>query len=337
MLLKAAILERGGRIREKGKPNTIGFDRCVGIGLSQGDVSFLSEEDAVVLRTVNGLRDAAQHYVVDLAEQTLYIQAQAGVTAFRKLMKEVFDLDLTTQLPDRVLPICTTPPTDLATLFDGEIQHVRKLLEPGRRQRLEAMAKLRGLAIVEGAIRGPTNQPSPADLFRLGRAAMEGKPWNELFPGVATVKLTATGTGPAIELRITKNEGIPVQLVRENLAPGVPVVAIKRVDETGFYKLSRDGLAEKLALSPNLTSAIIWHIDLKEDPLYHKAFVFGKQTHHRYSDKAIERITKLLEAEDKDEIWRRYIERNKRKGRGDAHIVVPAPQQPAHQPHHLPG
>src|ERR1019366_1620146 len=137
MLLKAAILQKGGRIRERGKPNTIGFDRCVGLGQSEGKIRFLEEADTVVLHSVNTLRDAAQHHILDLSEQNLYIQAQAGITLFRRIMK---------------------------SLFDPEVQEVRRLLQPGKRQRLEAMAKLRDLAIVNGAIAGTTALPSPADL-----------------------------------------------------------------------------------------------------------------------------------------------------------------------------
>lgn len=36
MLLKAAIVHRGGRIREKRSRETFGFDRCVRVGLSTG-------------------------------------------------------------------------------------------------------------------------------------------------------------------------------------------------------------------------------------------------------------------------------------------------------------
>ena len=63
MLLKAAILQKGGRIRERGKPNTIGFDRCVGLGQSDGKIRFLEEADTVVLHSVNTLRDAAQQSI----------------------------------------------------------------------------------------------------------------------------------------------------------------------------------------------------------------------------------------------------------------------------------
>jgi hypothetical protein len=54
MLLKAAILHRGGRIREKQAKETIGFDACVRRSLSDGKIKFLKEEQALVLQTSTG-------------------------------------------------------------------------------------------------------------------------------------------------------------------------------------------------------------------------------------------------------------------------------------------
>ncbi len=58
MLLKAAILHRGGRIREPRKRETLGFDMCIRKGLSEGSIKFLTEEQSITLQTINGLRDA---------------------------------------------------------------------------------------------------------------------------------------------------------------------------------------------------------------------------------------------------------------------------------------
>src|ERR1039457_7004843 len=320
LLLKAAILQKGGRIRERGEPMTIGFDRCVRVGLSDAKVQLLAHEDAVILRSINTLRDAAQHHLVDLAEQHLYIHAQAGLTLFRSIMHSVFERDLALELPARVLPISTTPPVDLATLFDTEVQEVRKLLEPGKRQRLEAMAKLRGLAIVNGAIAGTTALPSPADLYGLSKAVAGGKQWNDLFPGVATVSLTVTGgTGPQIGLRITKKDGIPVHIVRDEAASGTPVIAVKRVDELGFYNLGRDDLADKVGLNKMMTTAMIWHLQLQGDADYHKEIQIGSQRFQRYSPKAIIRIQEAAATLDLADVWKKYKGRN---------LPQPIPQPP---------
>lgn len=101
---------------------------------------------------VNSLRDAAQHHFVELSEAHLAIHMMAGMTLFRDIAKDACEQDITDELPTRALAVSTTPPLDLTTLFADEAGEVRKLLQPGTRLKLEARARLRGLAIVEGAV-----------------------------------------------------------------------------------------------------------------------------------------------------------------------------------------
>ncbi|MBI2844018.1 MAG: hypothetical protein HYX78_11520, partial [Armatimonadetes bacterium] len=209
MLLKASILHRGGRIREPKAKQTIGFDACIRQGVSNGDIRFLSDEQALTLQGINSLRDAAQHHLVDVSEQHLYIQIQAGLTLFRDLYRNVYEDDLALELPSRVLPLSTTPPTDLAGLFDSEVAEVARLLRPGSRKRLEATAKLRALAILEGAIQGERVQPSNSDLRKLTKGIREGVAWELLFPGVASIAVTTESDGHIVNMRFTKKEGIP--------------------------------------------------------------------------------------------------------------------------------
>lgn len=180
MLLKAAILNRGGRVREKRAKETIGFDACVRRALSDGRIKFLDEEQALLLQTINGLRDAAQHHLLDVSEGQLYMHAQAGVTLFRDLVRSVFGMDNRDYLPSRVLPVSTSPPTDLSTLFDSEVSEIRKLLSPGRRRRVEAEARLRPLAILDSTIAGEKGQPSTGDLRRVGQQLLAGKKWQDI-------------------------------------------------------------------------------------------------------------------------------------------------------------
>ena len=126
--MKAAILHRGGRIREKRAKETIGFDACVRRSLSDGKFKYLSEEQALVLQTINGLRDAAQHHLLDISEGQLYVHMQSGVTLFRDILRGVFDQELVRHLPTRVLPVSTSPPTELAMLFESEVAEIKKLL-----------------------------------------------------------------------------------------------------------------------------------------------------------------------------------------------------------------
>ena len=85
MLLKASILHKGGKIRKPAKKETIGFNACVRKAFSDENVKFLKEDEVLTLQTINGLRDAAQHYTLDISEEHLYFQAQSGLTLFRDL------------------------------------------------------------------------------------------------------------------------------------------------------------------------------------------------------------------------------------------------------------
>lgn len=306
MLMKAAILHRGGRIREKRAKETIGFDACVRRSLSDGAIKYLTEEQALVLQTINGLRDAAQHHLLDISEGQLYVHVQSGVTLFRDLLKSVFEQNLSSHLPTRVLPVSTSPPTNLATLFESEVSEIKKLLKPGRRRQVEALARLRPLAILDATIQGEKGQPSDADLRRIGKEVSRGSAWPDVFRGAAAVEIAADGTGPSLSLRLSKKEGIPIQLVAEG-TPGASVVAVKRVDELGFYSLGAKQLAEKVGLTMPKVVAVVDYLDLRKDQNCYKEFKIGKTVFKRYSQKAIDSIKEALRKENADEIWRSRI------------------------------
>jgi hypothetical protein len=302
MLLKASILQRGGRIREKRAKETIGFDACVRRCLSDGRLKFLTEEQALVLQTINGLRDAAQHHLLDISEGQLYVHVQSGVTLFRDLLKKVFKQELATHLPTRVLPVSTTPPTTLATLFDAEVAEIKKLLNPGRRRRTEALARLRPLAILDGTIRGEKGQPSDGDLRRVGKELIGGRNWTDVFQGASSVEISPDGAGPALSLRLSKKEGVPIHLVAEG-TPGAAVVAVKRVNELDFYSLGAKQLAAKLGISMPKAVAIVDYLDIRSKNECYKEFKLGSQLHKRYSPKALEQISEAFKKESADDIW----------------------------------
>jgi hypothetical protein len=303
MFMKAAILHRGGTIREKRCKETIGFDACVRRSLSDGGLRYLTAEQALVLQAMNGLRDAAQHHLVDVSEGQLYIHMQSGVTLFRDLLRLVFGQELAAQLPARVLPVSTSPPTDLAILFDSETKEIRKLLRPGKRRQIEALARLRPLAILDATIRGEKVQPSDSELRRLGTSITEGRAWTEIFVGAAAIEMTTAGTGPSISLRIKKQEGNPICLVKEG-TPGAAVVAVKRVDELGFYSLGAKALAEQVGVTTPKLVAIMAHIGLQKDPECYKEVRIGNSTFKRYSHHAVTAVKEALKAQSADEIWR---------------------------------
>jgi hypothetical protein len=303
MLLKACIVSRGGKIKETGIRDTIGFSACIRKGFHDEKIKFLSVTDVLTLQTINGLRDAAQHYTLEMSEQHLYFQAQAGLTLFRDIVKTVFDSDLKIQLPKRVLPLSTLPPLDIHAFFTTEIDQIKILLRPNNRKRIEATEKLRALAIMENAIQGIESQPTERELQILAQRLTVSTSWPQLFPSVSTLSFTQNGFGPSLDLRITKTEGVPVTIVPEG-TPGANVLAIKRVNELDFYNLGRDQLAAILKITGPKTTAAINYFKIKQDSDCFKNLKIGKVSFNRYSQKAIEKLTKGLETITIDEIWR---------------------------------
>lgn len=310
MLLKAAIVEKGGKIKQKNKGETIGLEACLRKALSDNDIKFLSEDEVLTVQSLNGLRDAAQHYLLELSEQHLYFQAQTGLTLFRDISKRVFDIDLKTYLPIRVLPLSTTPPANINSFFIDEIEEIKKLIQPKNRKTIEALEKLRALSIIEKAIQGEDSQPKDSELRKTLNQLKQGGNFKQIFPGVATLNFTSEGYGPSLDLRITRKEGIPIQIVPEG-TDGAAIVAIKRVSELDFYNLGRDQLARKVGLTGPKTTAIIYFLQLKNDPECFKKITIGKTTFDRYSQKAIKVIKDELKRTDINTIWENYKNRDR--------------------------
>lgn len=310
MLLKAALIERGASIREKGAKNTIGFDHCIRKALTEGDVQFLTEDQALSLQIINNYRDAAQHYLLDISEQLLYTTAQTGLTLFRAILRDIFDKELSDYFPERVLPISTIPAVDIAEIFHNEVEAIKQLLQPGKRKRTEALARLRPLAIMEEALQGQNQTPSDEELAKLGKALQQNKEWHEVFPGVASINITTEGYGPSLELRISKKEGIPIQFVPEG-TPHAGVLGFKRVNELDFYNLNLTQLGEKVGLTQPKCLAVIWQLGLQSDTDCFKEIRIGKAVYKRYSQKAIGCIQEALPGLNLDEVWENYKNRNK--------------------------
>ena len=132
-------------------------------GLSDRAIRFLDEEQAIPIGR-STLRDAAQH-LIDMSEQML--PAYAGRVHAAARCCVACSWDIADELPTRVLPVSTTPPQDIMSVFGNEMADLA-LIRPGRRRALAA-ARLRALAVMDGAIRG--EDASDAHLGKLVRAA----------------------------------------------------------------------------------------------------------------------------------------------------------------------
>ncbi len=232
------------------------------------------------------------------------MHAQSGLTLFGDILLAVFNRKLSLELPDRVLPLATQVPSDIQTLFATEVGEIRKVLRPGTRQQTKAIARLRPLAILEFAMHGKKGQPSQSTLSKLKQDVAKGKHWEYIFPGVASIQTTAEGTGPNVEIRLTKKLGLPVHLVPEG-TPGASVIAVKSVDALGFYTMGLKDLAGKLGMTAPKVLAVIKELNIQKDKEYFNAFKIGKASHKRYSVKALKKIKSELPNLDMGEVWRK--------------------------------
>ncbi len=137
---------------------------------------------------------------------------------------------------------------------------------------------------------GDYEQPSDRELEKVCKRLSGGEAWTSVFPGVASINITAEHEGPSLSLRLTKNEGTPVQLLKEGEGTGA-VVAVRRVNELDFYSLGAAPLAKKVGLTIPKSRAVVDHLNLRDDPECFKKIAIGGITHPRYSPKAIKRIT----------------------------------------------
>ena len=242
MLLKAAIVERGGDIDNKDHPGQkIGFDTCVGRGLSDGEIQFLSDDQAKLLRMINGERDAAQHYLNGITEQLLYLQAQSGVSVFREILRKVFKLELSSLLPARALPISTLPPVDLHMIFDREIESIKQMLTPGSRKRVDVEAHLRSLIIIDKALLGGNvQQPNRRETNIRRKGLSGGLDWREVFPNVASLSVEAGEGGHVINLVTRKKgEGLPIKIAEEASSEAQDAaVMLQTINEFDRYSMN---------------------------------------------------------------------------------------------------
>jgi hypothetical protein len=308
MLLKSSILHKGGSIHDPGGRNSISFKTAFGRALSDQKVKFLEEGEAFALQAVNDLRDAAQHYLVDICEEHLFLHVQNGVTVFADIVRRVFAFELALLMPRRVLPVSTVGFNSVDVLFANQVNEVRKLLQPGKRRYQEAIAAIRPIAILESSLTGSEGQPSPRELKRLATGIRQGKTWSDLFPGIASIECVPDASSAGIALRITKKEGIAVHVVPEG-TPGAGALAIRRVNEDGFYNLTTAQMHKKLGITQPRFVALSRHLKLEADSDCFKLATLGKVHQKKYSQSALKKCQECLDtitAEELALIWEKH-------------------------------
>ncbi len=290
-------------IRKPGESRTIGFKDCVQLSRHEPTIRCLSEGQEITLLALNGWRDAAQHYLLKVSEQQLYVALQGAVTLFEDLMASVFDDTLSAHVPSRVLPVSTEPPKDLTLLLDDEFALIRELVRGRSRMSADAKAHLRTIAILDIATTGSDEPPTDEALDQHLAELRAGRDWRDVFPGVARLELSTTGSGLNFSVRISKREGMPVRIVDADSpdGAGAPVI-LKTTDELGWYCFGYKQLVKRHGLGFNKARPILEHLGIMTDPKYTKVFDIAGGV-RRYSQAADQLLGDQLPTLDVDAIW----------------------------------
>ncbi len=272
------------------KKTSIGHEKC--INLANQHVK-LTAAEAGLLRVVDGLRDAEQHWIIVVPEDVLYLHARGLVTVFDDLLKRAFGDTLADHLPARVLPISTQPPIDFDILVDREYSQIRDLFQPGKRQRDEARGRIRTLLAMESHVAEGVDI-SEADIDRVERGIRGGKARGDVFPRLGGLETQITGSGATVTVRFTKKEGegAPVRFIAAD--DPTEAAAVREVDLQKRFYLSPTALAKKLNLTTNKSFSLRKQLGIEADPQCMHTFVFGKSKHPMYSDNAFSRMREAI-------------------------------------------
>ncbi|WNI24024.1 hypothetical protein [Streptomyces sp. ITFR-16] len=296
MLLKAALVHNNVPVFDKKLGRSIGFEKCLELSRQQPNIK-LTDAEAGTLRAIDALRDDEQHWFNSVSEPILFIHARAGVTLFDDLLNRVFRERLADSLPLRVLPISTEPPMGLDILIDQEFSQIQDLLQPGRRARNEARARIRTLLAIEGHA-SEESLVSEKDVDRVEKGIAQGKSRNAVFPALEQISTAFSGEGPTLTVRFDQ-KGPPVKFADRDS----DAAAIREIDLQKKFHRSATDLAEKLNLSLPRSLALRQHLGIDDDPKCFYIFEMGSQKHPRFSDNALKLMRESMKALDMDKVW----------------------------------
>jgi hypothetical protein len=297
MMLKAVLFEKTGRIRGPREKWNYGFEKC--LNLCESTISIVDKDEALILRNLNGFRDAAVHDILEISEGLLYGHAQSAIQIFAAVLKKVFNKDLSKALPRRILPIATTVPGDITTVISEDIENIRKLLGKGKRQEDDAEARLRAYMVIESNIREVQGVTHPAPSMGNTVKNLKMGDWKSVLPMVAGLVQSTTG-GIPISLHVSKHEGFPVRI-----DPKAPTaIAFRYVKPEDKYPYLTGELAKKLAITPSRVVAFVKVFLMKGNDEYHTSIkVSSTGRVQRYSEKAREVLAAAIAKEGPDILW----------------------------------
>ena len=298
MLIKALLVQKGQAVFDKEKGTSIGLEKALNIAQGKG---WINSAQAGSIRAVDAMRDHAQHWMIVVAEDALYINARALITTIDEILHGHFEDTLSDNLPLRVLPLSTQPILDFDVLVNREYEQIRELLAPGRRARDEARGRISALLAMEAHVSEAVSI-SQRDLDRIEDAVRNGTPVAQVFPRLMTLANDVAGEGPTIRVRITRNEDASAVRYVSGDDPRA-AAAIREIDLQRKYHMSPKELADKLELSTAKAKALRDLLCIDEDDANVMVFEFGSQKHPRYSDKALRTLRDVITPELVEQAW----------------------------------
>jgi hypothetical protein len=307
MLLKAIILQQTGTVHDREQRYSYGFDKCLSV--ASAELKILDSDQRATLSILDSQRDQAAHFYVEMSEDMLYVHAQSAVTLFDSLLAKAFKRRLADVLPSRILPISAHPPRDLHLLLSSELDEVDRLLEDNTRKGARAAARLRSvLAFAVGSREGTQRVPE-SDIDAAIARRRKKEEWELILPEIAQLRLSTDGSGIPIEMRISKKQTAIAVAVAKPGDRADGILLKQEIDPWTVYTMGRDDLAKKVGLTGPKVHAVIFELDLQNDPECYHELTRKSQTHKAYSKKALDRIREELPKLDMDAVWSRHGEK----------------------------
>ncbi len=299
MLLKAILVQKRMEVFDRKSGTSIGFSRCTNLAQSAGHIT---ESQSGVMRAIDSLRDAEQHWLLKLDEGLMFMHARALVTVFDEILKRVFLDALVEHLPTRVLPVSSHAPRNIEVLMDNEYTQIRELLTPGRRARDEARARIRTLLAMESHLVEDV-AVSEKDIDRVEGAIRTNADFGAVFPRLTALGTETVGEGIEVAVHFTKKLGAPIRFVPADDVG--EAAAVRQIDLRNKYHISPTDLAKKIGLSIPKAAFLRKYLKIDDDAAFRYVFEHGAAKFPYFSDGAAVKMKQATLELDIDALWKK--------------------------------
>lgn len=304
MLLKAILEAKKDKgVFDKRSQKSISLEKAIN-RCQQLEGVKVTDEEAGVIRHLDAMRDAEQHWHLTVDEGLLYHNARASVTLFDDLLQRVFQESLSKYIPARVLPISAEAPMALDLLVDREFRRIADLLRPGRRATAEAKARVRALLATEAIADADAAEVREDDVRRVTTGIRDGKTREQVFPKLTGYTSDIQGDGVAVEVRLVKGGGLPMTYTDD---PDADTAAIRTVDLQKKFHMGPYDLADKAGVDRTRSVALRRHLGLgDDDDHFSHRFQFGSTKLLRFSNNALTAMRQAMNTVDLEHVWQAH-------------------------------